>query len=721
MPVTVAKTAGFCFGVGRAVGMLEGALAAGKKVATLGPIIHNPQVVESFAYRGVRMIGEAGEAPAGYTVVIRSHGVGREVYEKLRQENIPYLDATCPFVKKIHRIVMEAGESGSTVLLAGEADHPEIKGILGHAAGPVHVFQNGGILQEMIEESCKNKNFSVEKNYILLSQTTFNLLEWQKCVKIAKKVYTNLTLFDTICKTTVLRQIEAEELSRKSDHMIVVGGKESSNTRKLAVICAKNCPTTHVETADELSVQDFRGCANISVTAGASTPASIIKEVQTTMNEIQNQQEDMSFEEMLEQSFKTIYSKEKVHAVVTSVSANELAVDIGTKHAGYVPFSEYTDDPNAKLEELVKVGDELDLIVLRVNDVEGTAMLSKKRLDAIAGFEKIMEAEQTGEILEGIVVDVVKGGVIALTNGVRVFIPASQATATRGQELETLLKQPVQFKILETNKQRRRAVASIRAVLKEQRKELEEKFWQEVEIGKTYQGTVKSLTSYGAFVDLGGVDGMIHISELSWSRIKAPSEVVSVGDPVEVYVKDIDTENKKISLGYKKDEDNPWVLLRQQVQAGDVVKVKVVSMTPFGAFAQVIPGVDGLIHISQISNVRIGKPSDVLAVGQDVDVKVTDIDYEKKRVSLSIRALLAPEPDALPELDSQPPVVMEFGPPQKTPARPPETAEEVAVPQEAVPAEPEADAPQEVQVPAEPVIEPGTDAPAEEPKPAEQE
>ena len=361
------------------------------------------------------------------------------------------------------------------------------------------------------------------------------------------------------------------------------------------------------------------------------------------MSEILNQQDEMSFEEMLEQSFKTINSREKVNAIVTSVSPNEIAVDIGTKHAGYVPLAEYTDDPNANLEDLVKVGDELELIVLRVNDMEGTAMLSKKRLDAIAGFEKVMEAEQSGEILEGIVVDVVKGGVIALTNGVRVFIPASQATASRGQELETLLKQQVSFKILETNRQRRRAVASIRAVLKEQRKVLEDKFWEDVEVDKAYKGVVKSLTSYGAFVDLGGVDGMVHISELSWNRIKHPSEVVNVDDVVEVYIKEIDREGRKISLGYKKTEDNPWEILKRDHQAGDICSVKVVSMTPFGAFAQVIPGVDGLIHISQISNERVGKPADVLTIGQEVKVQITDIDFDKKRVSLSIRALLEPK------------------------------------------------------------------------------
>jgi len=448
--------------------------------------------------------------------------------------------------------------------------------------------------------------------------------------------------------------------------MIIIGGRNSSNTAKLAQVCAGCCRTVLVEDAKDLSREDFHGIRNIGVTAGASTPAFIIKEVQQTMSDALNMQDEMSFEEMLDQSFKTIYTKEKVAAIVTNVSPNEIGVDIGTKHAGYVPLNEYTDDPNAKLDELVKVGDELELMVLRVNDVDGTAVLSKKRLDAIAGFEKVMEAEESGEILEGTVVDKVKGGVIAVTNGVRVFIPASQATATRGQELDTLLKQAVSFKILETNKSRRRAVGSIRAVLKEQRKVLEDQFWQSVEVNKVYKGTVKSLTSYGAFVDLGGVDGMIHISELSWSRIKHPSEIVNVDDLLEVYIKDIDAENRKISLGYKKNEDNPWELLKRDYKAGDVARVKVVSMTAFGAFAQVIPGVDGLIHISQISNERINKPGDVLEIGREVDVQITDIDFDKKRVSLSIRALL--ENTAAAPKKEAPPMVMEFGP-ETAPAR----------------------------------------------------
>ncbi len=662
MKIITAETAGFCMGVARAVRLVEEALERGEKLHTLGPLIHNPQMTAYLEEKGVISIEEISQALPGYRVVLRSHGVPKAVYDELDALGIPWLDSTCPYVKKIQEIVRTAGEQGKVSIVVGDPDHPEVQGICGHCGGEIHVVRNQEELRLFLQES----QTSVKKDYILAAQTTLKLVEWQKCIETTKKECTNFSLFGTICNATALRQSEIIQLSKQVDAVVVVGGRGSSNTRALWQVSTANCPAYLVETADELRAEDFAGLASVGITAGASTPAFIIKEVQETMSEIASVQDEMSFEEMLEQSFKTIYTKEKVTGIVTSVSPNEIAVDIGTKQAGYVPLHEYTEDPSAKLEELVKVGDELELIVLRVNDVEGTAMLSKKRVDAIAGYEKVMVAEQSGEVLEGTVVDVVKGGVIVLSNSVRVFIPASQATLSRGQALEPLLKTKVQFKILETNERRRRAVGSIRAVLKEQRKVLEEQFWQEVEIGKVYNGSVKSLTSYGAFVDLGGVDGMVHISELSWSRIKDPSEVVKVGDTLEVTVKDIDRENKKISLGYKKDEDNPWTLLSKQYQAGDVATVKVVSMTAFGAFAQVIPGVDGLIHISQISNTRIGKPSDVLSIGQEVEVKITDIDLENKRVSLSIRALLE---DARAEEEAtaqeEAPQVMEFGPPEE--------------------------------------------------------
>ena len=650
MPVTVAKTAGFCFGVRRAVDTVyrqleESCRTESPKLYTLGEIIHNPQVVEELNDLGAVAVEQLPELltleqTEKVPVIIRSHGVPHSVYEAFEQNGIPYVDATCPYVRQIQKIVADQPQD-TLVLVAGDAKHPEVKGIIGHCNATFVTFDSAEELQKITENS---PNLA-KMNSVMVAQTTFNTSEWQKCVETAKKLYTKPKIFDTICKATLMRQTEAAHLAEVSDIMIVIGGRHSSNTRKLSDICSRYCKTIWVETAQELLngqadvVCQIAAGSRVGVTAGASTPVRIIKEVQKTMSEILKE-EEMSFEEMLDQSFKSTYTGEKVKAVVTSVAPNEITVDIGTKHTGYVPLAELTSDPSLKPEDIVKKGDEIELVVLRVNDVEGTVMLSKKRLDAQAGFEKVMAAAGTGEVLSGTVTDVVKGGVLAITEGVKVFIPASLSGVSKNEPLEQLLKQKVDFVIREVNEKRHRAVGSIKDVLKEQKKALEEKFWGEVEVGKRYQGVVKSLTSYGAFVDLGGVDGMVHISELSWLRIKHPSDVVKVGDVLDVYVKDIDTENKKISLGYKKTEDNPWEVLKRDYEIGSVVTAKVVSMTAFGAFAQIVPGVDGLIHISQISNERINKPQDVLTIGQEVQVQITDIDFDKKRVSLSMKALL---------------------------------------------------------------------------------
>lgn len=656
MPLTVAKTAGFCFGVRHAVDTVYEQLerissTSSPKLFTLGEIIHNAQVVEELDSLGAVAVDsleklleleeQLSQQNRPYIpVIIRSHGVPKKVYETLDSRSIPYIDATCPNVKRIQKIVEEQPE-GTLVLIAGDAVHPEIQGIIGHCNVTCVTFTSAKELAEFTEN---HANLS-KMNSVMVAQTTFNTSEWQKCVETAKNLYTNLKIFDTICKATLMRQTEAAQLAEVSDIMIVIGGRHSSNTQKLSDICSRFTKTIWVETARELLsgqadvVCQIDAGSRVGVTAGASTPVRIIKEVQKTMSEILKE-EEMSFEEMLNQSFKSTYTGEKVKGIVTGIAPNEITVDIGTKHTGYVPLSELTNDPSLSTEDIVKKGDEIELVVLRVNDVEGTVMLSKKRLDAQAGFEKVMAAAGTGEVLSGTVTDVVKGGILAVTEGVKVFIPASLSGVSKNEPLEQLLKQKVDFVIREVNEKRHRAVGSIKDVLKEQKKVLEDKFWSEVEVGKRYQGVVKSITSYGAFVDLGGVDGMVHISELSWLRIKHPSDVVKVGDVLDVYVKDIDVENKKISLGYKKTEDNPWEVLKRDYEVGSVVTAKVVSMTAFGAFAQIIPGVDGLIHISQISNERINKPQDVLTIGQEVQVQITDIDFEKKRVSLSMKALL---------------------------------------------------------------------------------
>lgn len=653
MKITLAKTAGFCFGVNRAVNTVYELLDENKKVCTLGPIIHNPQLVGELKERGVRTVDNPLDTKPDETLVIRSHGVPRACLENAKENNINVVDATCPFVSKIHKIVSEASSKGHAILIAGDKEHSEVIGIIGNATTPVFTFSDEAELSKLLEKH----PFLTENAVTVVSQTTFNEKIFKKCCIFLKKVCTNAIVFDTICNATALRQQEADELSRVNDVMIVIGGRHSSNTSKLFSVCAANCEKTFlIETADELKAVWFKNSKSIGVVAGASTPARIIKEAIKTMSEIlkpedeqmeeintvQKSFDEMTDEEAFEASLNNLTSDQKVVGIVLAVSPSEIQVDFGRGLTGYISADEYSFDSNVNLVEEVKVGDELNLIIMRINDQEGTAMLSKRRFDAIAGWDKIVAAKDSGEVITGTVKDVIKGGVVATAFGVRVFIPASQATATRGESLEELKGKEVSFKIIEIGRGRR-AIGSIRVVLREERKAAQSKIWETIAIGDRFTGTVKSLTSYGAFVDIGGVDGMIHISELSWQRIKNPSEVVLVGDTVEVYVKDLDTEKKKISLGYKKEEENPWTIFNNTYAVDSVAKVTIVSLTAYGAFARIIPGVDGLIHISQIANKHVAKPQDELKVGQEVEAKIIAIDDEKKRVSLSIRALLPEE------------------------------------------------------------------------------
>ena len=643
--ITLAKTAGFCFGVDRAVSTLYNMVEGGKRVCTLGPIIHNPSVIEDLEKKGVHIIEHPAQAPQDTTVVIRTHGVEKFVIDELQKRGLDYIDLTCPFVMKIQKIVERHSKKDRLLLIAGDENHPEVRGFRSRWEGESLVYKNEEELTHLLENHPE-----IEKGEVyVVAQTTFSVKEWEKTSKNLKKLCTNGFFFDTICSATNDRQKEAFELSLRSDAMIVVGGRSSSNTAKLKAVCEKNCPTFLVETARELAKYDFSRFRSVGVTAGASTPAGIIKEVLSTMSEILNEQtnsEEMSFEAALEENLKSMSSDQKVRGVVVGIAPNEIQVDIGRKYAGFVPIEEYSNDPTADPKSELKIGDEIDLIIMKTNDSEGTMMLSKRRFDAIAAWDNIMKAKEDEEILEGVVAEAVKGGVLVYSQGVRVFIPGSLTGLPREADLSELVKTKVRFRIIDVDKAKKRAVGSIRSVVREERKAATEAFWAQVEEGQEYTGTVKSLTSYGAFVDLGGVDGMVHISELSWKRIKHPSEVVKEGDVVKVYVKALDRENRKISLGYKRVEDNPWEILKRDYPVGSVVKAKVVGLTTFGAFANVIDGIDGLIHISQIADRHIASPKEVLSIGDEVDVKITDIDFEKKRVSLSIRALLEPQDEA---------------------------------------------------------------------------
>lgn len=648
MKITVAKTAGFCFGVNRAVEIVTSLADSADNACTLGPIIHNESVVSELRDKGVVPVSDISDASDFDTVVIRSHGVPKSVIDQLSMLDCKIVDATCPFVAKIHRIVAKAGDSNATVLIAGDSTHPEVMGIVGHCTGKCYTFKDEAELEKVLS-LILSQNIN---DLCVVAQTTFDVILWQKCLKNIKKVYTNAKIFDTICNATSERQAEADSLAKTSDCMIVIGDKHSSNTCKLYSICKRSCDKTYlIETADDLVIEDICSAGSVGVTAGASTPARIIKEVLDKMNEeirSSETKEVETFEEMLEESLKNLNTNERVMGTVVGIAPNEVYVDVGRKQAGFIPLDELSAAPISDPSEVVSVGDVIELLIMKTNDQEGTIMLSKRRVDAKNGWALLEKAYEEGEILTGKVTEVINGGVIVVANDTRVFIPASQATMSRDEDLEALKGQEVRFRLIEVSQRgrRRKVIGSIKSVLKNEFAEQRAAFWESVEVGKVYTGTVRTLTSYGAFVDLGGVSGMIHISELSWIRIKHPSEVVNVGDTVEVYIKDINEETKKISLGYKKSEDNPWEKLKNEYPVGTVVEAKIVGMTTFGAFANIIPGIDGLIHISQISDKRIEKPQDELKVGETVTAKIIAIDFDKKRVSLSIRALIEGDAEA---------------------------------------------------------------------------
>lgn len=662
MELHIAKNAGFCFGVERAIRAAKEALAKGDgQVVTLGPLIHNERCTEELKALGAREIDpedkgaleslkETVRAGENLTLVIRAHGEDQALLEEFSAlsssfPNFRLLDCTCPNVTRVRKIAWENSGKGRLFLLIGAPDHPEVRGILSCARGERLVFPSAEELSLWI--SNKNEKSECEETITVAAQTTQKISEWKKCIKIIKKVYTNAQIFDTICNVTEKRQRETLELASRSDLTIVIGSRESSNSRKLWEIARKVCPRVYFindkEACREIRVSPDQ---KVSITAGASTPSSVIQEVYETMNE----QNTENFAELLEASMKTLNTGDVVEGTVTSVTQNEIHLDLGTKTTGVIAHDKATNDPQAKLTDLYKIGDTIKAKVIKVSDIDGIATLDKTRVDSDSHWVKLVEAHENNETVEGKVTEVVKGGVIMLVGGVRVFIPASLTGVPKDGDLSVLVGTIQKIKIIEVKQnERKRAYGSIRAVLREERKAREEAFWSTIEDGKEYDGEVKSLTNFGAFVDLGGVDGMVHTSELSWRRIRHPSEVVSVGDKIHVYVKSFDREKGRISLGYKTDEMNPWTIFTNKYDEGDVAEVKIVSLMPFGAFAEIVPGCDGLIHISQIADHKIAKPEEILEVGQIVRAKITAIDDENHKVSLSIRALLEEEAEAAEE------------------------------------------------------------------------
>ena len=639
LSIIVAKSAGFCFGVSRAIEKLdEEALLS--PISTLGPIIHNDDVVNRLKEKGVNAVDSISDLESGKRLAIRTHGVGKSTVASIEQSNIEYVDLTCPFVKKIHKIVSEKHAEGYKILIVGDKNHPEVVGINGWCNDEAVIALDSSELEGV---------FSPSDKVCAVSQTTMDRKTFEKIIFFLKNTCQNHIVFDTICSATNERQKEAAEIAKNVDLMIVIGGKHSSNTNKLFSICSKYCKNTcKIENFEDFP-QNIYIPKKIGITAGASTPSWIIKEVVSRMEEMINGNDTFAKEfEEYEKSLITLHTRDIVKGTVIGVTEKGVSVNLGYKSDGFVPASEVTEDDSADINSIVKVGDEIEVFVVRVNDVEGEVTLSMKKIEAMKGVKEVEEAFETQAILEGKVTQVVNGGVVVVTKGVRVFVPVSQASDRFLADPSVLVGTTASFRIIDIKKMRGRTriVGSIKSVLKEQKEALSAEFWAGVEVGKKYKGVVKSLTSFGAFADIGGVDGLIHISELSWSKIKHPSEVVKEGDVVDVYVIEFDKEKNKVSLGYKNKEDNPWNKVKEELEVGSVVDCKIVRIVPFGAFAQIFPGVDGLIHISQVADKRIAKVEDELVVGQHVQAKVVEIDLDNQKIGLSIRELLKKEEPA---------------------------------------------------------------------------
>lgn len=650
MQLKIAKNAGFCFGVKRACDAVYEALPH-KKIYLLGELIHNNDIMNDLLEKGAVLINNTDEIPSYATCVIRAHGVGMEVKNQILKKNSECMDMTCPYVSKIHQIVWDEEQKGRKIVIFGKKEHPEVIGIAGHC-------KNAVISMDFFQIKDEINEFD---NISVVAQTTVEKEEFESFVSFLKEKCNDVEVFDTICNATKNRQNEAEKIAREVDFMIVIGGRASSNTKELYKKCSAVCKNTvlienikglfeyfGIRNDDDKKITKLKNIIytnfkSVGVTAGASTPQSSIEEVITVMaEEIYTTSE---FEKELENYLVSpVHTGKTVTGHVEQITETEVRINIpGYKGVGIIPADELTDDSTVKPSDIIKIGDEITAKVIKPNDAEGFCLLSKKSIDSIANLQFIKEAFEKQEIVEGKVVSVIKGGILVSVNSVRVFVPASLATLRYTADLSVLQNQNVKLRIVDFDDRRNRATGSIKVVLKEEQDKIEAAFWADCEVGKTYTGTVKSLTSFGAFVDLGGVDGLIHITELSWSRIKHPSEVVKEGQSVVVYVKAIDDEKKKISLGYKKDEDNPWTLFTNQYQLNDIVECTIVRIVPFGAFAQIIPGVDGLIHISQIANKHVAKPEDELKIGEVVAAKIIDINAETKKVSLSIRELIAPK------------------------------------------------------------------------------
>ena len=638
MEIILAKSAGFCFGVQRAVDTAY--KEAGKQhVYTYGPIIHNEEVIEDLRKKGILVIDDLAELDQqkDATVIIRSHGVSKDVMDQLEARHVNVVDATCPFVKKIHTIAQDESKKGNRIIIVGNRDHPEVEGIIGWCETKAYTVQSVSETEDLVKNIENEPNFE-QINFSLVSQTTFNKNKFKDIVDIIRKKLYNVFVHETICNATAVRQTEARNIAKTVDAMIVIGGRNSSNTQKLYDISKQECENTYyIQTLVDLDLTTFESVSRVGITAGASTPNKIIKEVHGRMDE-------MNFEELLknDESRVSIKTGEIVEGRVIDVKPDEILVDISYKSDGIIPRSEYTNTPNADLTELVHVDDPITAKVVKTNDGEGSVLLSYKRVAAEKANEKLEAALESGEILTGKVVQVVSGGLNVMYDETRVFIPASLVSDTYEKNLDKYLDQDIEFVLTEYQPKKRRIIGNRKQIVAARKAEAAKALFDRIEVGMIVEGVVKNVTSFGAFIDLGGADGLLHISEMSWGRVDDPKSVLKVGDTVKAFIKNIDGE--KIALSLKFDDTNPWLNAAEKYAPGTVVTGKVARMADFGAFIELEPGVDALLHVSQISYEHVNKPEDVYKVGDEVEAVVVECNAEDKKISLSVKELLpAPE------------------------------------------------------------------------------
>ncbi|MEA4973302.1 MAG: bifunctional 4-hydroxy-3-methylbut-2-enyl diphosphate reductase/30S ribosomal protein S1 [Candidatus Metalachnospira sp.] len=641
--IILAKSAGFCFGVNRAIESCYKEIEKGGKIYTYGPLIHNKNVNADLAEKGVKSVDSLEGCEDG-TVIIRSHGVGKSVYDELDERIINYVDGTCPFVKKIHKIVSDRKKEGFNIIIIGDRKHPEVMGINGWCDNSAVIVDNAEEARELVLEP--------DKKYAVVVQTTFRESKYSDIFNVLKEKSENIKAYNTICSATEERQKEAVNISQIVDKMLVIGDKGSSNTQKLFEICEKNCRnTSYIETINDLVLNNYKFNDRIGITAGASTPPAIIKEVITTMSEMDGvkntmEGEELTFEQMLNESFVTLHTGDVVKGTVISTAGEEVSVNLGYKSDGVIPRGEFSSDTTVVPSKTVQAGDEIEVFVVRVNDGDGNVLLSKRKVESQKGMEDIEKAYEDKAVVTGKVTEIVKGGLIAVVNGIRVFIPSSQVSGRFVEDLSVYKGKDLSFNIIELDRSKRRIIGGRKALVAKEAEKKKTAVFENLETGKKIIGKVSRLTDFGAFVDLGGVDGLIHISEMSWGRILNPKEVLSEGDTVEVVVLDVDKEKSKISLSLKDVQPNPWSLAAEKYAVGAVVEGKVVRMVPFGAFIELEPGVDGLVHISQIANKRVEKPEDELTIGEIIKVKVIDVNAEQKKISLSKKDAEAPIEEA---------------------------------------------------------------------------